>query len=256
LAKPKFYDFCVHTTPDGENTVSEMASLARYFGYSGIAIANHSDKFSQAKPGALEWSTAPTASPAGSGKESGVKEGFEVFQGVELAEENPSKLQTLIGKFRKTADVLIVHGGSEKTNRAAVENPRVDILNHPAFEKSSGLNQVLAKTASENNVAIGLNLRPILHLRGSRRIHLLSDLRANLELARKYEVSLILLSDAASIFDLRAPMEILALGELCGLEENEVVEALSTVPEEILSRNRPGPGFIREGIEVLEEDCF
>jgi len=264
LAKPKFYDFCVHTTPDGENTVSEMASLARYFGYRGIAVANHTDKFSQAKPGNLEWSTAPVASsaassatsPVASGKESGIKDGFEVFQGIELAEENPSKLQGLIGKFRKTVDVLIVHGGSEKTNRAAVENPRVDILNHPAFEKSSGLNQVLAKTASENNVAIGLNLRPILHLRGSRRIHLLSDLRANLELARKYEVSLILLSDAASIFDLRAPMEILALGELCGLEENEVVEALSTVPEEILSRNRPGPGFIREGIEVLEEDCF
>ncbi len=256
MAKPKFYDFCVHTTPDGENTVSEMASLARYFGYSGIVIANHTDKFSQAKPGALEWSTSPAASSAGSGKESKIKEGFEIFKGIELAEENPSKLQSLIGKFRKTVDVLIVHGGSEKTNRAAVENPRVDILNHPAFEKSNGLNQVLAKTASENNVAIGLNLRPILHLRGSRRIHLLSDLRANLELARKYEVSLILLSDAMSCFDLRAPMEVLALAELCGLEENEAIEALSIIPEKILSRNRPGPGYVREGIEVLEGDCF
>ena len=49
--------------------------------------------------------------------------------------------------------LLIVHGGSETVNRAALENPRVDVLNHPAFDKSSGLNQVLAKAAAENGVA-------------------------------------------------------------------------------------------------------
>ena len=149
-----------------------------------------------------------------------------------------------------------MHGGSEAVNRAALENPRVDILNHPAFDKSSGLNQVLAKAAAENGVAIGLTLRPLLHSRGSRRIRLLSDLRANLDLARKYDVSLVLSSDAMSCFDLRSPMETLALAEVCGLEEDEALEAISTVPEKILSRNRPGPGYIREGVEVLEEGDY
>jgi ribonuclease P/MRP protein subunit RPP1 len=239
LAKPEFYDFCVHAVPDGDNTVPELTALARHLGYRGIAIANHSDKLPQSWP--LMSQT----------------DGFEIFKGIELVEENPSKLHGLIGKFRKSVDVLIVHGGSETVNRAALENPRVDILNHPAFEKSSGLNQVLAKAAAENGVAIGLTLRPLLNSRGSRRIRLLSDLRANLDLARKYEVSLILSSDAMSCFDLRAPMDALALAEICGLEEDEAIDAMSTVPEKIIARKRPGTGYVREGVEVLEEvDSF
>jgi ribonuclease P/MRP protein subunit RPP1 len=234
LGKPKFYDFCVHAVPDGENTIEQLTALARYFGYSGIALANHSDKLPQS------WPELPSTDEV------------EVFRGIELVEENPSKLHGLIGKFRKSVDVLIVHGGSEAVNRAALENPRVDILNHPAFDKSSGLNQVLAKAAAENDVAIGLTLRPLLHSRGPRRVHLLSDLRANLDLARKYDVPLVLSSDAISCFDLRSPMEVLALAEICGLEEQEALEAMTTVPERIISRNRPGPGYIREGIEVLE----
>jgi ribonuclease P/MRP protein subunit RPP1 len=235
LGKPKFYDFCVHAVPDGENTVEQLAALARHLGYSGIALANHSDKLPQSRP--VLTST----------------DGLEIFRGIELVEENPSKLNGLIGKYRQSVDVLIVHGGSETVNRAALENPRVDILNHPAFDKSSGLNQVLAKAAAENGVAIGLTLRPLLHSRGSRRIRLLSDLRANLDLARKYDVSLVLSSDAVSCFDLRSPMETLALAEVCGLEEDEAIDSISTVPERIISRNHPGPGYIREGVEVLEE---
>lgn len=235
MGKPKFYDFCVHAVPDGDNTAQEISVLARYFGYSGITLANHSDKLPKLKP---------LVSPP---------DGFEIFKGIELVEENPSKLNGLIGKLRKAVDVLIVHGGSETVNRAALENPRVDVLNHPAFDKSSGLNQVLAKAAAENGVAIGLTLRPLLNSRGSRRIRLLSDLRANLDLARKYEVSLVISSDALSCFDLRSPMEALALAEICGLEEEEAIEALSTAPEKIISKNRPGPGYIREGVEVLEE---
>jgi ribonuclease P/MRP protein subunit RPP1 len=224
--------------PDGENTAEQLAALARHFGYSGIALANHSDKLPQSQP--VLSSTNE----------------FEVFRGIELVEENPSKLHGLIGKFRKSVDVLIVHGGSENVNRAALENPKVDILNHPAFDKSSGLNQVLAKAAAENNVAIGLTLRSLLHSRGPRRVRLLSDLRANLDLARKYDVSLVLSSDAMSCFDLRSPMDALALAEVCGLEEDEALEAMTTVPERIISRNRLGPGYIREGVEVLEEGNY
>ncbi|AKB46895.1 Ribonuclease P protein component 3 [Methanosarcina sp. Kolksee] len=238
MGKPKFYDFCVHAVPDGENTVEQLSAFARHLGYSGIALANHSDKLPQSQP-VLPFTN-----------------GFEVFKGIELVEENPSKLHGLIGKFRKSVDVLIVHGGSENVNRAALENPRVDILNHPAFAKSSGLNQVLAKAAAENDVAIGLTIRPLLHSRGPRRVRLLSDLRANLDLARKYDVSLVLSSGAMSCFDLRSPMETLALAEVCGLEEEEALEAITVVPERIISRNRPGPGYIREGIEVLEEGDY
>ena len=50
MGKPKFYDFCVHAAPDGDNTIEELASLARHFGYSGIALTNHSDRLPDKKP--------------------------------------------------------------------------------------------------------------------------------------------------------------------------------------------------------------
>lgn len=235
MGKPKFYDFCVHAVPDGENTVEDLAYLAYHFGYSGIAVANHSDK-------PLKVRTLPRAI-----------EGLEVFKGVVVVEENPSKLQGMVRKFRSNTDVLIVHGGSEAVNRIAVENPAVDILSHLSFEKSSGFNHVLAKAAAENGVALGVDLRSLLHSRGQRRIRLLSDLRVNLDLARKYDVNLILLSDAMSCFDLRAPREMLAMAEVCGFEETEALEALSTVPEAIFKKNRTF-GNVLEGVEVFKEE--
>lgn len=238
MDKRKFYDFGVHPAPDGGNSSEELVALAKHLGYSGLALVPHSDRLP---------SEAPSISH---------DEDFELFRGIELVEENPSKLQGLIGKFRKKVDVLIVHGGSEKVNRAAVENPSVDILNHPSLEMGRGLNQVLAKAAGDNEVAIGLSMRALLHSRGFKRVRLLSDYRETLELARKYEVPLVLLSDAMSCFDLRAHREMAAFAELFGMEEYEALDALSKVPERILARNHPSAGYVREGVEVLEEGDF
>lgn len=234
MAKRKFYDFGVHPAPEGENSPEELAALAKHLGYSGLAFVPHSDKLSSGLP------SVPSEG------------NFEIIKGVELKEENPSKLHGLIGMFRKKVDVLAVHGGSEKINRAAVENSSVDILNHPSPEKGRGLNQVLAKAAGENEVAIGLSLAALLYSRGFRRVHLLSDYRATLELARKYDVPLLLSSDAMSCFDLRAPREMAAFAELFGMEEDEALDAISTVPEKVLARNRPSAGYVRPGVEVVE----
>jgi len=236
LAKRKFYDFGIRPAPEGENSPLELATLAKHLGYSGLALVPHSDKLI----------------PENFLKSAEVDlEGFELLRGLELVEANPSKLHGLIGKFRKKVDILAVHGGSEKINRAAVENSKVDVLNHPFAEKGRGLNQVLAKAAGENDVAIGLSLSPLLYSRGFWRVRLLSAYRATLELARKYEVALLLSSDAASCFDLRAPREMAAFAQLFGMEEAEALEALSTVPDKILARKRLSAGSIRPGVEVL-----
>ena len=232
MAKPKFYDLNVHSIPDGKNTIPEMAALAIHFGYSGIAITNHSN--TEFKPPKFESND------------------FEVFRGIEIVSNNPSKLHGLIGKYRKNVDVLVVHGGDENINRAAVENRNVDILAHPQTPKDSGLNHVLAKSASENNVAIEFNLDVIFKGRGGRRVHALSHFRKNVEIARKFDVPMILTSNAPSYFDLRAPREMMALAGLFGMDKNEAITAISTVPAGIIARNRPGSGFIRQGVEVIE----
>jgi ribonuclease P/MRP protein subunit RPP1 len=51
-------------------------------------------------------------------------------------------------------------------------------------------------------------------------------------------------------------MDALALAEICGLEEDEAIDAMSTVPEKIISKKRPRTGYIREGVEVLEDGDY
>jgi len=50
-----------------------------------------------------------------------------------------------------------VHGGDEQINRAACTDDRVDLLMHPERGKRGGLNQVTAKIAEKNGVALGLS---------------------------------------------------------------------------------------------------
>ena len=234
MAKTNFYDLNVHSTPDGKNTPQDMAALANHFGYVGIAITNHSN--TESKPSEFK------------------SNGLEVFRGIEIVSKNASKLHGLIGKYRNIVDVLVVHGGDENINRAAVENRNVDILAHPITPKDSGLNHVLAKSASDNNVAIEFNLDAIFKGHGGRRVHALSHFRKNVEIARKFDVPMILTSNATSYFDLRAPREMVALAGLFGMDKDEAISAISTVPAGIIARNRQGSKFIREGVEVIDID--
>ncbi|WP_440952367.1 ribonuclease P protein component 3 [Methanococcoides sp. FTZ1] len=234
MADPVFYDLCVHCAPDGKSTQEEMVAMAKHLGFTGMAVTNHSNSEPVAK-------TVPD-------------EDFKVFRGVELVAGNSSKLHGLVGKFRSKVDVLAVHGGDEGINRAAVENPNVDILLHPATPKGSGLNHVLAKSASDNNVAIAFDIVSLLTLRGGKRVHALSNFRENLILARKYDVPFLLTSNASFCYELRAPREMMAMATLFGMSHDEAVMALSETPAEVISRSRRGRNFICEGVEILEDE--
>ncbi|MEA1984692.1 MAG: ribonuclease P protein component 3 [Euryarchaeota archaeon] len=236
MSQPRFYDLNVHSRPDGNTEPEQMASIAGRIGYSGIAITNHSSS----KDAVVEVDTP----------------GIEVFRGVELMVSNASKLHGLVGKYRNKVDVLVVHGGNEDVNRAAVENPNVDVLAHPQTSRDGGINHVLARSASENNVAIGFNMDTIIKGRGGRRVQTLSHFRKNLELVRKYDVPMLLTSNAASRFDMRAPREMIALAGLFGMRRDEAIDALSRIPEQIINHNRLSAGPLCEGVDIIKEETL
>ncbi|MFP4655915.1 MAG: ribonuclease P protein component 3 [Methanohalobium sp.] len=237
MGKPRFYDFNVHTVPDGKNTVNEVMAIAKHFGFSGIVITNHSN---------VEKTHI----------EQDMHSGVEAVKGVEIVASNPSKLHGLVGKYRKDVDVLAVHGGNEEINRAAVENPNVDILTHPQTTKNGGINHVLAKSASYNNVSIEFNLNSLIKGRGGKRVHTLSFFSKNLELARKYNVPTIITSNAHTCYELRAPREMVALAELFGMGKDEAIKSLSKVPENIILKNRENSGTVRNGVEIIKEEII
>ena len=162
MASSGFYDLNVHSVPAGSSTIEGLSSIAKHFGYSGIAITN---------PEKVPVKTPVIAT-----------DGFEILKGVEIKAANASKLHGLVGKYRNRVDVVAVCGGSESINRAAVENPNVDVLVSLNTPRDNGFNHVLAKEASDKNVAISFDLGELIRLRGGRRVHALSNFRMNLRL--------------------------------------------------------------------------
>ncbi|MDO5834877.1 MAG: RNase P subunit p30 family protein [Methanobacterium sp.] len=173
--------------------------------------------------------------------------------GVEIESQNPEDLKKKVSKFRKKTDVILVHGGDLKLNRAATEDPRVDILSHPYRTRfDSGINHVLAVKASENSVAIELNLKYYLLTRPSHRYRVLTQFRQIMKLHRKYKFPVIITSDAGTSYDLRDPFDVMALAACFGMTKEEAFEALSKTPQEIIRRNEirdkiiiPGARFVR-----------
>jgi ribonuclease P/MRP protein subunit RPP1 len=178
---------------------------------------------------------------------------ISTFEGVEIRAKNPEDLKRKIQKFRKKTDVLLVHGGDLKINRAAVEDARVDVLAHPyQGRRDSGFNHVLAKKAAENNVAVEINIGHFLRNRNHRRQKVLAQFREILKLKSKFDFSLVITSGARSLYDLRSPRDLMALSSCFGMDKETAFSALSNVPEAIIETNQSRHQLISSGVRLVD----
>ena len=222
-----FFDFHVHNT--------QLAEEAKRLGYNGIALIQSSRNYN--KPDDIN-----------------PQDDFSIWTGVEIYAKNPDDLRKKVQKFRERSDVVIVNGGDIKINRAACEDPRVDILAHPyKNRRDSGINHVLAKKASENNVAIELSINPMIKTRLSLRAKILSQFRQILKLQRKFKFPLIITSNAYSLYDLRTPEDIIAFAGCLEMTHDEIISSLSKNPADIIKRSRIRKNVIVQGARTIEQ---
>lgn len=237
-----FYDLHVHSAfSEGTSSIEQLASTAKILGYAGICFAEYYKGEEQIKKLALEMQRVKS------------KIGIEVFLGFEA--RNSKELNILSGK-RKKFDILLVHGGDVSLNREAVGTPEVDILTHPEENRyDSGLNHVMMKLAAKNDVAVEMNFREVLISSMKSRSKILQSMRANIALARKYHVPIIICSGAVSHWELRDPMSMASLGSQIGLEPNLATDSISKVPEKIVreEERRRGSDWIAPGIKILKK---
>ena len=227
-----FYDFHIR---DNRELVLEAERL----GYNGVAVykkgENSNNNFNKEL-------ISPDVSESS----------FKILYGLIIYSRNLMDLKRKIQKFRREADILMVHGGDLKINRAACENHRVDILSNPySGRRDCGINHISARKAAENNVAIELNLKYLLKTKPKLRYKVLGYYRELLKLFRKYNFPLIITSDAHSNFDMHTPHDIIALTNCFGMDEDEAITALSETPLSIIERNYPKNKLIIEGARIV-----
>jgi len=124
----------------------------------------------------------------------------------------------------------VIKGGQDSVNRKAVENPSVDILMSPERERykdfmksrNSGLNQVLCKLASKNNVAIGFDFNYVLNSKDSERPNIFGRMKFNVKLCNKYNVKMYVCNSTKNKNEERSNSDLESFGRILGMTKFEV----------------------------------
>ncbi|MES3518020.1 MAG: RNase P subunit p30 family protein [Natronomonas sp.] len=224
----------VYAYPDGRATVARHAATAADYGFDGIVVRNHGDE-------AADYDAEAIADAYG----------IDVVEGIEIRCDDPSRARGLIGNYRSKRTIVCVHGG--ELNRFAVEQPQVDVLSHPM--DGGDINHVLAKAATEHSVHLEFDLSSVLREEGGSRVQTIADLRKLREIVDAYDTPYVVTAGARSHLELRAPRELIAVGEAIGFDP-ETIEAGLRAWKSIAERNRHrGSDAVPEpGVEIEREE--
>ena len=174
---------------------------------------------------------------------------------LEIKSNNINEIRKYTNKFRNKASCISVVGGDLKVNRAAVENIRVDVLSRPYLNRfDSGLNQVLAKEAQKNDVAIELCFKDVLRSYLSHRAKFISNFKDIYTLYRKFDFSLVLSSGADSVFDIRTTNDFIAFFKQTGLHDEEIEKSFET-SKNILEFNENRDKMILKGVRRVDDEA-
>ena len=236
------YYEAVRAYPDGESTAARLALTAAEYGFSGVVVRN------AAESGILDGDDGPS-------REAIAEEyGVDIVDAVEIAGENPSAASARVNECREEHTLIAVRG-SRALNRFACEEPRVDVLARPMAD--GDVNHVLARAAKRNGVRFEFDFGRVLRLSGGRRVQALSDLRKLREIVTHYDAPYVVSASPESHLELRAPRELLALGEVVGFGREQIETGLAEWGR-LAARNRErlSESFIEPGVRKgrYEED--
>jgi len=186
---------------------------------------------------------------------------IEFISRIDLKPTNTTELLKSLRILRRRVEIISVNCISKGVARQAAKDRRVDILSFSHLDmKRRFFDSAEAELASKSQVALEFDLAPLLYLYGYQRIRLLSKLREETFIAKKYKVPIILSSGANNVSLLRKPEDYASLGYLFGLDLNDARDSMSKNPKEIIERNRRklSPNFVAPGVYVIRrgKDCL
>ncbi len=195
-------DGLVHPYPDGDSTVRRMALEAHELGFDSIVTTK--------------------------GSHSEI-EGIQVISGIVISAPVVREVIGLMNQARRENRLIFVDAGENGFNRSIISLNGVNILRNLHKTSRHSFDHVTARIAAEKGVAIDLDLRPLIHLRGNIRQKVLQRYQDIVRLQRRYEFWVTISSNAHSILDQRSKRDITLICALFGMEEGEVEEALATI---------------------------
>jgi RNase P/RNase MRP subunit p30 len=189
------------------------------------------------------------------------KVGLDLVTRVDLTPETSGELLNNLRKLRRKFEVIAVCCYSKVVARQAAKDQRVDLLSFPSTDpKKRFFDLAEAELASKAAAYIEVDMAPLLYLSGFQRVRLLSLLREEMSIAKKFGVPIVLSSGTREIHFLRKPEDYASLAYLFGLDQSSAKQAISENPRAIIERNRRklGSDYVAPGIYIVREggDCL
>lgn len=228
----------VHAYPDGDATVARLALTASVYGYDGVVVRTHGDRQADYDPAAVAEAC-----------------GVDVVPAIELRTDDRSQASGLVNRYRDERVLVAIHGGDSGVNRFACEEQRVDVLAHP-MRGGGDVNHVLAKAAAHNGVRLEFNLADVLRADGGPRVQAIRGLRKLRELVEQYDVPYVVSADPFSHLQIRAPREVVAVGERLGFAPEQVRAGLREWGRlAARNRDRASESFIEPGLRLDDHEA-
>ena len=192
-------------------------------------------------------------------KEIAKKHDVDLASRVNLTPISASELLRNLRKLRRKFEIVAVKCNSKAVSRQAAKDRRVDLVYFPNEVKKRFFDEAEAELASHALAALEIEIMQIPTLPKVQRIQLLSRLRNEIEIAKKYDVPVVLSSGTSSPTLMRKPREIAALAILFDMPIEMALKAVSETPFSILKRNREklSPNFVAPGLKIVRrgKDC-
>lgn len=195
-------DICTCSYPAGDSSLTRMTLEARALGFDSIVI--------------------PGERPA-------VIDAVRVVPATVIEARHVREVIKALGRAGEEM-VVIVTAGDASFIRGVIPLRGVHLLAGVENQRKNAFDHVSARLAAEKNVGITIDLHPLLHLGGLQRQRVLQRYADLLTLQRRYEFPFVIGSFARSILDQRSVREIVLLCALFGMEKEEVLAGLTSLP--------------------------
>lgn len=173
---------------------------------------------------------------------------------VDLYPKTPHELLHNLRRFRRNFEVISVICTSKAVARQAAKDRRVDLLSFPATNpRKRFFDHAEAELASKAFSSLEIDMAPLISLKSFSKIRLLSSLRKEVEIARKFGVPVTISSGATNTHLIRGPYDYAAVAALFDMATPLALCALSETPLTIVERNREklNPNFVAPGIRIV-----
>ncbi|MFQ5758784.1 MAG: RNase P subunit p30 family protein [Candidatus Bathyarchaeia archaeon] len=240
----RFADLHLRPSIEDLDQVERMISKASELGYQMVAISLPTN-ISQTKIHQLQKICGDA--------------NIDLVTRVDLAPKTSKELLHNLRRFRRRFEIISAICDSKPVARQAAKDRRVDLLTFPATNVHKRFfDYAEAELASNALSSLEIEMAPLLFLKGSSRIRLVSSLRRESSIAEKFGVPIVISSGATDEYLMRGPREYAALAGLFDMTTPVALNTLSKIPFSLVERNREklSPNYVAPGIRVVKEgDC-